>query len=554
MPLVPRPTLLAVALSLATLGAAQATTITREFTAAWHDPSRSGQGIGLEVIESAGGKSAAIYWFTYDAAGRQMWLFGTAPVIDDSVSMTLTTTQGGASGTPFQPGGVQAQTWGTATLSFDDCNRGRLSFDPANPSQPSGVLNLVRLTRLYNGNCTGGVADDRRPGSDDTELVEFLANLGRYPAARAKARFEERATRTEFSVELEDLPIGAYELLVDGSPRATIRVATTARGTEGEVEFRSPVEPGKQLLDFDPRGAAIEIREASTALFQGLFDGNGAGGGAGSGGGGGGSGGGTAPPAPGGVERGSGFYELVLEPAGNDGPELHAKLEQRSDRVDFSVELEDVPTGAYTLRSDGVVRGTIEVVTVQGGTEGELEFRDPVETGKLLLDFDPRGKSLSVQRAGGSTISGTFPLQPTGASDDDDGGDDDSPGNGGGSSGGGGGGSGGGGGGTTPPSGGTASVTLVSTGVDADAHGSASYEATSNEREFEVEVEDLPDGTYQLFVGGTQRATINVVDEEGEVKFNDPARSGRLLLDFDPRGALIEVSRNGTVYVRGTLP
>ena len=99
----------------------------------------------------------------------------------------------------------------------------------------------------------------------------------------------------------------------------------------------------------------------------------------------------------------------------------------------------------------------------------------------------------------------------------------------------------------------TASVTLVSTGVDADAHGFASYESTSDEQEFEVEVEDLPDGSYELRVGGISRATIQVDDEEGEVKFNKPARAGRLLLDFDPRGQLIEVSRGGVVYVRGTL-
>jgi hypothetical protein len=37
------------------------------------------------------------------------------------------------------------------------------------------------------------------------------------------------------------------------------------------------------------------------------------------------------------------------------------------------------------------------------------------------------------------------------------------------------------------------------------------------------------------------------------VKFNNPARQGRLLLDFDPRGELIEIVRDGTTYLTGTL-
>jgi hypothetical protein len=255
------------------------------------------------------------------------------------------------------------------------------------------------------------------------------------------------------------------------------------------------------------------------------------------------------------VERGAGFYDLVVEPAGNDGPELHAKLEQRSDRVEFSVELEDVPVGEYTLRSAGTPRGTITVLAVDGGSEGEIEFRDPVEAGKILLDFDPRGQVLSAERNGAVVLTGTFPIQPTGPIDggddddgsDDDGGDDNSD-DGGDDNGGG-----GGGGGGAPPAG-VASVVLTSTGVDADAHGDATYEGHANEQEFEVEVEDLPDGNYELIVGGTLRASFVVEDEEGEVKFNQPARAGRQLLDFDPRGKLIEVSRNGTVYVSGTLP
>ena len=95
------------------------------------------------------------------------------------------------------------------------------------------------------------------------------------------ADFEERADRTEFSVEVEDLADGNYRIIVGGSDRGplivnmgigetefrspveagqmvgTIPVTMRQDGSiEGELEFRNLVEPGKILLDFDPRGQA----------------------------------------------------------------------------------------------------------------------------------------------------------------------------------------------------------------------------------------------------------------------------------------------------------
>jgi len=75
----------------------------------------------------------------------------------------------------------------------------------------------------------------------------------------------------------------------------------------------------------------------------------------------------------------------------------HADFEERPDRIDFSVAIEDVPVGSYGLRIGGETVGTIEVRTLQDGSvEGELEFRNPQEPGKLPLDFDPRGKQIEV--------------------------------------------------------------------------------------------------------------------------------------------------------------
>ncbi len=538
--------LIASALAQAVLPAvATAANITREFTAAWYDPSRSGHGLGLEVIEGAAGKTALAYWFTYDTDGKQMWLYGTGTVVGDRASMTVFKTRGGAYNGSFTPAQVVQEAWGSLELSFSDCNTGQLRYTPNAAGAAAGTMPLSRLTQLFNGNCTGGVSDDRQVGSAESELITFLTRVGAPAAASAKAKFEERTDRTEFSVELEDLPIGDYRLAVGGRDRGVIRVTAGAAGNRGELEFRSPVEPGKILLDFDPRGAGIQVYQQTALQFEGSLN----------------SGAvpppGTTPPPIGGVPTGNARYDLVIEPSGSDGPELHAKLEQRPDRVDFSVELEDVAVGSYDLQIGGSSRGSVTVVNVTGGTEGELEFRNPVESGKLLLNFDPRGQQIRAVGPAGTVLSGMFPTTPTGtlggsSGGDDDGddcddtGDDDScDDNGGGDDS-------GGSGGTTPTPG-VASTALTSTGIDADANGSASYESTASESEFEVEVEDLDDGSYQLLVGGVSKATIQVSGSEGEVKFNRPTRAGRLLLDFDPRGARIEIAKNGVVYLSGTL-
>jgi len=40
---------------------------------------------------------------------------------------------------------------------------------------------------------------------------------------------------------------------------------------EGELEFRNPQEPGKILLDFDPRGQQIDVLDGSTVILETLF-------------------------------------------------------------------------------------------------------------------------------------------------------------------------------------------------------------------------------------------------------------------------------------------
>ena len=102
---------------------------------------------------------------------------------------------------------------------------------------------------------------------------------------------------------------------------------------------------------------------------------------------------------------------------------------------------------------------------------------------------------------------------------------------------------------------------MTNTGADADAHGKARVRVEIDcDRDFRVEVDDLAVGSYELVVGGVVRGTIDVADigagdTEGDIEFdNDPDQPGEILLDFDPRGELVEVRQAGTVFLSVTMP
>lgn len=100
-----------------------------------------------------------------------------------------------------------------------------------------------------------------------TKLVSTRADAN----ASGKIRFREELSkgRTDFNVEVKNLDPGSYDLVVGGVVRAVVEVnATAGRKTRGEVEFRNPVEPGKILLDFDPRSQVLTIERAGTVYLQ----------------------------------------------------------------------------------------------------------------------------------------------------------------------------------------------------------------------------------------------------------------------------------------------
>ena len=534
--------------SVLSVSSAHAVLVSGGFTGNWRNAATDGQGFQMQVLPDG---RAGAFWFTFDGSGNQVWISGVGTVENNQLTMQMRRPVGAQFGPNFNSDDIQRIPFGTVSMSFDDCNNGTVTWQSDDPQFGSGSMPIERVTSSAGVNCTGSVSDNTTSDDPIIDFRQFLDNVGAFPAATARIDYESRPapTRTEFDVELEDLPVGDYQLLVDGTERAIISVVATDDGTEGDVEFSSPQDDGELLLDFEPLGALIEIADAGGVLFSGVADPANSGGGDDGGGDDGGAGGGddNAPPF-GNTETEVDFINTGLDADASGDVEL----EQRPDRVEFDVEIEDLDLGSYELWVGGMMITEIEVVTVEGGTEGEVEFRNPVEPGKLLLDFNPIGQFISIEQAGSVFLEVEFPTELGNGDDDDDdddgddGDDDDGDDDNGGSD-------------DDDNDRIEIEADFANTGVDADASGDAEYEERSDRIEFDVEVEDLDVGAYNLIVGGTMQATFDVIEVDGgtrgEVDFRTPSDDPEdLPLEFDPRGQLIEIEQAGVVFLSVDFP
>lgn len=123
----------------------------------WYDPTASGEGITLQIYEVAGDPAnltAAFSWNAFDAGAVPFWLYGQAtfPRGARSITTPMAYRAGGGfagSGGPAGP----FQIWGTATVTFGDCNHMRLNYAanpglPASVPQGTGTKNWIRVANV----------------------------------------------------------------------------------------------------------------------------------------------------------------------------------------------------------------------------------------------------------------------------------------------------------------------------------------------------------------------------------------------------------------------
>ena len=400
--------------------------VTRHFTGSWDQVDQENQGLSLDVIEQLdGSRRSVVFWFTYGADRKATWYLGVGDLIDDRIEFVLHESTDVGFMQDAIPDSDSVQSIGTMSIVFSSCDAGVVTFETTHDEVGSGSFNIERISEIMNTHCSGGISDDMHSdamfGEQRIELMPARDGV----TGSGHARYEDYPGHMEFEVEVEGLPDGDYHLYVGMEDQGDFNV----HEGHGEIEFASPAETGKMMMTFDPRGEQIEIHDNGGVVlssFDSMFeedghdhhgDGDGHDGdddhnydcefGHGMGGG---MGGGMHDC----VNDGE-FIEVEADMV-NTGvlPEAsgEAKWEMNSDRVMFSVEVEDVPVGSYSLVVGGNEEGIIEAFEMHNGeVYGRITFRDPETHGREHLDFEPRGQKIEVLQGETSILEVEFPSE-----------------------------------------------------------------------------------------------------------------------------------------------
>ena len=403
--------------------------VTRHFTGSWDQVDQESQGLSLDVVEQQdGSRRSVVYWFTYGTDRKATWYLGIGDLVDDRIEFVLYESTDVGFMQDAVPGDDSVHSIGTMTIVFEDCDSGAVTFETSHEEVGSGSFNITRLTDVMNTHCSGGISDDMPADAMFGEQRLELAPAREGTTGSGHARYEDFPGHMEFEVEVEGLPNGDYHLYVGAQDEGDF----TVNEGRGEMEFASPAETGKMMMTFDPRGKQIEIHDnvgAVLSSFDSMFeedehghhgDGDddhnydcefGPGSGHGMGGGmGGGMGDGMGDCVNDGefIEIEADFVNTGVFP----GASGEAEWEMNSDRVMFSVEVENVPVGSYSLVVGGDEVGIIEAFEMHNGeVYGHITFRDPEAHGREHLDFEPRGKNIKVLQNGNSILEVAFPSE-----------------------------------------------------------------------------------------------------------------------------------------------
>lgn len=424
-----------------------------------------------------------------------------------------------------QLGGVAA---GSYTVFVDGINRGTVAAPAgigeiefkSDPSQGELLLDFDprgAIIDIFNGGTLAFSKTFLGTGAGVTECsfsetTVAIASTGLDPDGSAEAKTTtETDCERKFDVEIEDVPVGNYDVYVDGALKGTLTVVDDGVKVEGELEFSNDGDDADELLlDFDPAGATIEVKQGASTFFSGAFVG------------------GTTSTTGSGActasEKRLPLLNAGVFPAGSGDTDF----EVRDDcEQNFDVEIEDVPLGNYDVYVNGAFKGSLTVVDTGDGIEGELEFGTGDDLDELPLDFDPTGALIEVKQGATLLFSRVF----EGASS-----------------------------GPTTCDALEINPDLVNSGAAPAGSGDARYRVDADcDADFSVEVEDIPLGSYDVFVGGVLRGTITVAnvlgDFVGGIEFDtDPSEPGKVLLTFDPRGKLVEVKQGATTFFTLAFP
>jgi hypothetical protein len=126
----------------------------RARSGAWYVPARSGEGWLLEEYPDG---RAGLYWFTFDAQGKQRWIIGSGVREGERWRFEDTFLSRGARfGNAFRREDVQLREFGPVTIERDTCDAMRVQYTGLDPSHGSAERSTQRLASIAGLPCIDG--------------------------------------------------------------------------------------------------------------------------------------------------------------------------------------------------------------------------------------------------------------------------------------------------------------------------------------------------------------------------------------------------------------
>jgi len=121
----------------------------------WYNADLDGQGWVIEVLKTKSGvNNLLFYFYGYEDNGDRLWLLGISDIADGSeFTVDVLRTNGMGFGNNFDPGSFSAESIGSMTFTFSDCNTGNVDFTPSGADLSAFSIPVTRLTGIALADC-----------------------------------------------------------------------------------------------------------------------------------------------------------------------------------------------------------------------------------------------------------------------------------------------------------------------------------------------------------------------------------------------------------------
>lgn len=130
--------------------------VAEELPGTYFNPSRDGEGCQLTLERDQVNFILTCYFYN---DGEQIWVIGVGELVNGEITIgEMTITSGAQYGNAFDPNDVVRSNWGSAIMTWSDCNNADLELRPIVPGYGDVVLDLTRIVPTTCGG--GGVQGD----------------------------------------------------------------------------------------------------------------------------------------------------------------------------------------------------------------------------------------------------------------------------------------------------------------------------------------------------------------------------------------------------------